>query len=197
MYASQYFKKRSYTFRGFLRDFTRLIAKSFKIRDAMKSERINPQFRERIMLAVTAVNECKYCEWGHTKTALKHGCTEEEINEIMVHDFASCNQEELIALAFAQHYAETGGLPSDELKEKLLDFYGKEKSQDILLFIQMITMGNLLGNTLDAFESRRKGIPPEKGTFFFEFIVYALGFPFIRIFKRKEKKKKKNKKLEN
>ena len=196
MYASQYFKKRSYTFRNFLRDFIRMTSKSFKIRDAMKSERITPQFRERIMLAVTAVNECKYCEWGHTKTALKYGCTEEEINEIMVQDFGSCNSEELIALAFAQHYAETGGLPSDESKEKLLDFYGKEKSQDILLFIQMITMGNLLGNTFDAFESRLKGTPPEKGSFLFEFIVYSLGYPFIKIFNKKQRKKKKRK-LEN
>ncbi|MFW9851310.1 MAG: carboxymuconolactone decarboxylase family protein [Candidatus Thorarchaeota archaeon] len=190
MHASQYFKKRSYTFRGFLRDLVRMIAKSSKIRDAMKSERISSQFRERIMLAVTAVNECKYCEWGHTKTALKYGCTEEEINEIMAQDFGSCDSEELIALAFALHYAETGGLPSDESKEKLLDFYGKEKSQDILLFIQMITMGNLLGNTLDAFESRLKGTPPEKGSFFFEFMVYSLGFPFVRIFKRKQRKNK-------
>ena len=191
MHASQYFKKRSYTFRSFLRDFIRITVKSSKIRDAMKSERISPQFRERIMLAVTSVNECKYCEWGHTESALKHGCTEEEINEIMAQDFGSCNPEELIALAFALHYAETGCLPSDESKEKLLDFYGEEKSQDILLFIQMITMGNLLGNTLDAFESRLKGTPPEKGSFLFESIVYSLGFPFVKIFKRKERKKAK------
>jgi len=98
MLATQYFKKRSYTFLGFIRDVIMLLRKSSRIRDSMKSGRISTQFRERIMLAVTAVNGCVYCEWAHTKVALEQGCTNNEIKEIMVHDFGSCDPYEVVGL---------------------------------------------------------------------------------------------------
>ena len=39
----------------------------------------------------------------------------------------------------------------------------------------MITMGNLLGNTIDAFDSRINGIQVKNGSIIFEFIVYLIG----------------------
>jgi AhpD family alkylhydroperoxidase len=97
MMAAHYFKKRTYTFRPFFRDIYRLMGKSTSIRKVMKSNLISNQFKEKIMLAVTAVNNCRYCEWGHTKMALEAGCSEEEIQQIMTHDFSSCDPDELIA----------------------------------------------------------------------------------------------------
>ena len=158
------------------------------VRKTMKAGRVSRQFQERIMLAVTAVNDCRYCEWGHTKTALKAGCTDEELEQIMIHDFGSCDPDEVVALAYAQHYAETVDNPTTESWDKLVDFYGEEKAKDIQLVIQMVTIGNLLGNTLDAFESRLKGIPPENGSLLFEFFIYSLVFPFAIIFNKKYKK---------
>jgi AhpD family alkylhydroperoxidase len=188
MLGNQYFKKRSYTFRTFVRDFSKVIKRSSSFKKMAKSGRISRQFQERIMLAVTAVNNCRYCEWGHTKMALNEGCNEEEINQIMTHDFDSCNPDEVVALAYAQHYAETRDNPTGEYWDKLVDFYGKEKAEEIQLVIETITMGNLLGNTLDAFESRFKGKPPEKGSWFFELFLYTFAFPFVLFFNRKHKK---------
>jgi AhpD family alkylhydroperoxidase len=194
MYASRYFKKRNYTFSSFLNDTFSIMRKPLSIRGAMKSERINPQFRERIMLAVTSVNGCIYCEWGHTRKALEYGCTEEEIKEIFRNDFRSCDPEETVALAFAQHYANTEGHPTAESCNKLIEQYGEQKANDIKLFIQMITFGNLLGNTIEAFESRFKGKPPENGSVLFESFIYILGFPFIKILNRKIRKLEKTEK---
>lgn len=185
MHGSKYFKKRSYNFRTFFRDIFRMIKQSSLIKEIRKSGRINPQFEKRIMLAVTAVNGCRYCEWGHTKSALNLGCSEEEIEQIMIHDFGSCDPDEIVALAYAQHYAETEGNPTPETRERLVDFYGEEKARDIQLIIEMITMGNLLGNTLDAFESRLKGLPPEKGSFLFELFIFSLAFPFVIVFNKR------------
>ncbi|TFG11022.1 carboxymuconolactone decarboxylase family protein [Candidatus Heimdallarchaeota archaeon] len=191
MAFSQYFKKRSFTFKSFLRDFVRIMKKNSDIRDTMKSERVSKQFRERIMLAVTAVNGCRYCEWGHTKAALNEGCSEEEVEQIMTHDFGSCNPDEVVALAYAQHYAETEENPSPDAWKRVVNFYGEEKAKDIQILIEMITMGNLLGNTLDAFESRLKGIPPENGSLFFELFLYSLALPFVLIFNNRYEKWKK------
>jgi len=170
MHGSQYFKKRTYTFKSFRRDISYMRKNRSKIKEFRKAKRLSQQFRERIMLAVTAVNECRYCAWGHSLMALNYGCTEEEIEQIMEHDFGSCNPDEVTGLAYAQHYAETGGLPTEDVKQKLVDFYGEQKAQDIQLTINMVTIGNLLGNTFDAFESRFKRLPPENGSFLFELI---------------------------
>ncbi|MCE7742724.1 MAG: carboxymuconolactone decarboxylase family protein [Candidatus Heimdallarchaeota archaeon] len=164
-----------------------MMKKSSNIKGARKSGRVSRQFQERIMLAVTAVNGCRYCEWGHTKAAINQGCSEEEIEQIMTQDFGSCDPDEVVALAYAQHYAETGGKPSSEIWESVIGFYGEEEARDIQLVIEMVTIGNLMGNTLDAFESRLKGIPPEEGSVLFELFIYSLAFPFAIIFNKKYK----------
>lgn len=183
---TNYYKKRSYTFKGFLKDLTFMLRNFSKISEAMRTERINKQFREKIMLAVTAVNDCKYCSFGHTQMALKAGCTEEEINQIMQQDLGACDSYEVVALAYAQHYAETKGNPSPEALKKLFSHYGRKKAEDILLFIHMIEMGNLLGNTIDAFASRLKGKPAEEGSFLFEAVLFASSYPFISLFLKKD-----------
>ena len=60
-----------------------------------------------------------------------------------------------------------------------------------MLLIQMITMGNLFGNTIEAFGSRFKGKPPENGSLLFELFIYTFGWPFILILNKKIKKKAK------
>ena len=191
MLANKYFKKRTYGFRSFFHDASKVMKNSSQIREVMKSGRISNQFKERIMLAVTAVNGCIYCEWAHTNAALKYGCTEEEIVEIRENDFSSCDPEEVVALAFAKHYTETKGNPTDEAWGKLVEQYNDQEVNDILLLIQMITMGNLLGNTIEAFGSRFKGKPPENGSLLFELFIYTFGWPFILIFNNRIKKKAK------
>ncbi len=191
MLANQYFKKRTYGFRSFFHDTFKVMKSSAQIREVMRSGRISEQFRERIMLAVTAVNDCIYCEWAHTRAALSSGCTEDEVVEIMEHDFSSCDPEEVVALAYAQHCSETEGAPTAESKEKLVEHYGEQKANDIMLIIQMITVGNLLGNTIEGFGSRFKGKPPENGSLVFELFIYIFGWPFILILNKKMKNKAK------
>ena len=203
MLLSKYFNKRTYTLSTFFKDFFTVMKKSSAIRDSMNSGRISDKFREKIMLAVTSVNGCRYCEWGHTKSALESGCTEEEIEEIMINDFGSCDPDEVIALAFAQNYANSKGDYAEESWNKLVETYGEQKAEDILLSIQMITVGNLLGNTVDGFLSRFKGKPPEAGSLLFElflifiFIIFSplilvvmiIILPIRAISKRSRKKK--------
>jgi hypothetical protein len=76
-------------------------------------------------------------------------------------------------------YAEQeGNITQDDL-DTLKQYYGK-KSAAILLAVMMINFGNLSGNTIDAFESRIYGNPPENGSLLLEFLIYFLGG---RIFK--------------
>lgn len=177
----KYFSKRSYTFSSFISDISAVVKNLRSIRDTRTSRRISGKFAEHTMLANTSVNGCVYCEWGHTRMALEEGCSEEEIKEVLSLNFANIPSSEIIGLTFAQHYAESHGRPSKASLVRLVKTYGQAKSQDILNYCQMITLGNLLGNTVSAFISRIRGIPPKYGSIIFELLVFIFGGFFMEI----------------
>ena len=42
--------------------------------EATAKPRIPAALREKIFLAVTSVNDCRYCKWGHTRLAMAQAC---------------------------------------------------------------------------------------------------------------------------
>ncbi len=172
---TRFFKKRTYTFKTFITDFTRMMRKRHSIMDTHHSHRLSRQFAEHIMLVCTTVYGCIYCEWGHTKNALNEGSTLENIQALLALNFGQFPPEEVIALSFAQQYAETAGHPSEVALRRLVREYGLKKSQDIINHCEMITMGNLLGNSISALLNRLQKIPPEHGSLGFELFIFLLG----------------------
>lgn len=152
------FQKRTYTIRGYLADLGRILS-SFLSGPPSRSQSasIEAAFSERIMIAVTQVNDCRYCDYAHSAAALRAGVTQDELDAIKSGDFSSASEEELPALLFAQHYADRGGNPDKEALETLIDVYGEARAGRILFIIRMITLGNLLGNTFDSLLSRLRG----------------------------------------
>ena len=151
------FKKRIHDLKTQNEDIRKFIAHS----DAFAESRINPviskKFTESINLAVTQVNGCELCSYQHAKEALKAGISEEDVELLLSGDFANLPKEQLEALLFSQHYAETKGNPDPETSRKLLDTYGEEKTKDIMANISLIMVANLHGNTMEAFKLRLKG----------------------------------------
>jgi AhpD family alkylhydroperoxidase len=146
------FKKRTYKNPcAFFKDLWFLTKNSGKIRKTMKSGIISPEFRERLMLAVTAVNGCKYCSYYHSKQALKTGLTQEEIDLLLAGSIANCPEDEEIALIYAQYWAEANARPDADAVSKLIEVYGDEKAEAIDIVLHMIRLGNLSGNTWDYF----------------------------------------------
>jgi AhpD family alkylhydroperoxidase len=144
------FRKRFYTPRAFARDMREVMAHMPSFRDTARSGRVSRAFAEKIMLAVTQVNGCRYCAYGHSRTALREGVAPSEIALILAGELDGLAEEEAVALAFAQHWAETGGRPDPEAERRFREYYGPQISADIMNWMRMIRMGNLLGNTFDA-----------------------------------------------
>lgn len=144
------FRKRSYTPRTLVRDLREIMAHMPEFKETARSGRVSRAFAEKIMMAVTAVNGCRYCAWYHTKLALKEGISPEEIAKILSTDIGDLPEEEAVALAFAQHWAETAGHPDAEAERHFREYYGPQVSADILNWMRMINFGNLAGNTWDA-----------------------------------------------
>lgn len=174
----EHFNRNIYTFKSFRQDMKFIFSHRKLIKQTMQD--LDQAFVEKIMTVVTAVNGCRYCSWFHARQAVSSGIPQEEVQQMMKLQFqADANEEELMALLYAQHYAETHCKPSPEMAEKLIEAYGPEKADEIQMVIRMITFGNLSGNTFDAFLSRLKGIKAEDSSPFFEFMFFLFGAPFL------------------
>ena len=144
------FKRRYYhNPKDLLRDVRYPLQNREQIRRAMKGDLVSFAFRERLMLAVTAVNGCRYCSYYHTGEALKAGLPKDELEELLNGIVDGAPVEELPALLYAQHWAEAGGEPETAIRQKVIDTYGPERAQAIETVLHMIRTGNLLGNTGD------------------------------------------------
>jgi AhpD family alkylhydroperoxidase len=144
------FEKRTYKNpKDVLSDLWFPIGNRSQLKEITRKELISPPFRERLMLAVTAVNGCRYCSYFHTKQALKSGITAEEISNLLAGDVTDCPQDEALAVIYAQHWAESDAHPNPEAVRRLQQTYGRQKTEAIHLMLRMIRMANLLGNSWD------------------------------------------------
>jgi len=115
----------------------------------MRGEIIDGAFRERLMLTVTAVNQCRYCSYAHARQALVEGIDEDEIKALGDGIMKDCPEDELSGMLYAQHWAEVQGNIDPAARVRLIEEYGEEKAKAIELTLQTIQMGNLLGNIVD------------------------------------------------
>jgi len=174
------FRKKIFTFQDYLKHQLRVFIDLPALISAMRTRRVSKSLEEKIMLATTGVNGCKFCSRYHVRAALKEGIAQKEINEILKMDFnEDIDESESTAILFAQHYAETDGNPEKESLERVHQIYGMEKAVDILLFLRLIYFGNLMGNTYEAFLSRLKGNKAQNSYILSEFIIFLVGFPLF------------------
>jgi AhpD family alkylhydroperoxidase len=149
-YKVKKFNRRIYqSIPAFVADFKAVIVKRDQMRPLMRGEIIDGAFRERLMLAVTAVNNCRYCSFAHARQALVEGIDKDEVKALQDGTMEGCPQNELPGLLYAQHWAEAQGRTDPAARERLIEEYGEEVAGAIELTLQTIQMGNLLGNTAD------------------------------------------------
>ncbi|MHB0876278.1 MAG: carboxymuconolactone decarboxylase family protein [Anaerolineae bacterium] len=146
---------------------------------AVRGVRVSRQFGEEIMLAVTQVNGCRYCSYVHSRMALRAGVTADEMERLLALEIGTFPEGQSVALAFAQHYAESDGKPDAEALARLESYYGAKMARDIIAYIRVITFANLSGTTVDAFLSRLRGRPAADSSFLGELILFLPLFPFV------------------
>lgn len=174
------FDRRIFTPGLFLMDFGYLFIRIPMIIFAFQNKQISKAFVEKIMTVTTAVNGCTYCAWFHAKQAIASGISEEEVKNMLDLQFhAMASDFEVMALLYAQHFAETNRKPEDEMTMRFFKFYDKKTADHLFLFIRLINFGNLYGNTWDAVLSRFNGLPAKKSNILFEFIFALLSFWFM------------------
>lgn len=151
------------------------------LKKARQKSDMDQQFMERIMLTVTEVNGCEICSYAHTKMALEAGMKDEEIENMLAGVSDNIPAEQLSAIMFAQHYAETRGFPSLKSWQRVVEKYGLEKAEGILGATRMIMMGNVYGIPWSSFLNRLKGKPDTRSSLEYELVVVAGTFVMIPV----------------
>jgi hypothetical protein len=124
------------------------------------------------------------CSYFHTQEALKMGMDELQIKSILGGQLESAPEDEMVALVFAQHYADTIGCYDDAAWQRVITAYGKDKARAIRAYIRAIMVGNAQGNIAGALKSRFKGQPEMGSTIFKEISVLSADIvmiPFLLI----------------
>jgi AhpD family alkylhydroperoxidase len=144
------FKRRIYHSLGeVVTDLRTAMSQRETLRSAMRRKGLDSGFRERLMLVVTGVNGCRYCSYVHAREALAKGISQDEIRSLGKHMFEGSPPEEVPALLYAQHWAETDGNPDPAIRERILQRYGGNVPEEIEAVLRVIRIGNLMGNTID------------------------------------------------
>lgn len=179
---SQIFHKRVYRVNQFFTDIIFLSCHLPRILGAYRSKRVPWSMAEKIMLAVTAVNGCRHCARFHGALARMSGVEAGEVAQLLQMEIGKqVSAYERPALQFAQEYAQMERNPSSENLLELKRFYGDVIASDIMLYIRMILLGNLSGNTFDAFVARLTGKSCSHSRLFDEVIVATLAAPFLAV----------------
>lgn len=143
-----------------LKEYYRIVYLAFfsanNLQVVRKNKTLSEHFMERIMLAVTEVNGCPLCSFAHTKMALESGMSNEEIQNMLAGIGDDIPDDEISAVLFSQHYAETRGYPSRKSWERIVEIYGLEKAKGILGAIRIMMLGNAFGIPLGSFLNRFK-----------------------------------------
>ena len=123
---------------------------------------LDPRVRERVILAVTEVNGCRYCAWIHGSWADFLG------------DVDAADADDAV-LAYARACADAGR-PVDPAP--LLDVLPPESVRAVRATVAQIEVANLIGNTIDGLIARlTRKRRAEPGTAAVELITVAAAVP--------------------
>ncbi len=125
---------------------------------------MRPESIERIMLAVTGVNDCAVCSHGHARMALEAGMSSEEIRDLLAGVMDDVPAGDVPAVLFAQHYADSRGNPSKESWERIVELYGLSRARGILGAVRMIMVGNTYGIPMGSFINRFRRSPDPRSS---------------------------------
>jgi AhpD family alkylhydroperoxidase len=99
-----------------LEDLTGVVLRTRALASAYLRGRLDPELRERVMVAVSRANACRGCTLAHERWAIRAGVTDEELKAIGFGDLAALDDRSRAAIVYATALAETrfrGPVPTD------------------------------------------------------------------------------------
>jgi uncharacterized peroxidase-related enzyme len=110
---------------------------------------LDRKLKEMVYLAVSTVNECKYCTDAHLKGARKAGLTERDIEDIESETNQNFTPFEQTALHYAREMTRSCADESDT-RESLKEFFSEDQIVELTLVIAMANFTNRFNNGLNV-----------------------------------------------
>jgi AhpD family alkylhydroperoxidase len=152
------FTKRTFTMPLLLRSFVALGLYMPVRLIALVKPATSRALREKVILGVTSVNNCRWCSWLHTGIALRRGVNLDELQALLgPGNFGAADDREATAVLFAQHFAHTLRQPTPAARLALAKQYTPRQRLEIMAWIHFIYFTNLAGNSADAWLARFRG----------------------------------------
>jgi AhpD family alkylhydroperoxidase len=172
------FRKRTFSLPLYARSLAAVMSASPVLVRALICPRTSRALREQVVLAVTSVNDCRYCNWGHTALALRNGVDMNALRQTLDCGSPSAGSTpEEVAILYAQHVASGQGEVDPSAERALADAWSLAGQAEIKAYITAITFGNLAGNSADAWLARLRRLPVESGHPVGEAIAALAGLP--------------------
>ncbi len=152
------------------------------VRKARKLGLLDKHCMERIMLGVTQVNGCRLCSYAHTRIALETGMEASQIANLLGGELGDIPPDQIRAVLFAQHYAETKGRPSQSSWEEVVHAYGEDGAKGILGATRIIMVGNIWGVVIGFLQDRihRRIVDPQSSLGYELALTFCM-LPFMPI----------------
>ena len=133
---------------------------------------IEAGFREELMLAVSKLNDCKYCSWGHHEWAHAAGVSEDELDHIEHGDSEGIERAKWVAISYVVALVQSDfkEVPP-ELREEMVANYTEHEIEEVELVAKIMDLANRAANTFDAMMSRMKGKPAHDSHILDEFVL--------------------------
>jgi AhpD family alkylhydroperoxidase len=146
-------------------------------------ERLDPAFREQLMVAVAGANSCRQCSYAHREWALAEGLSEAELAALEGLDEESFDPRTWAAIAWAQATAHSDfeAVP-ENIDTNFREQFSAQEQSDIDLVIRVMYWCNEISNGVDAAWSRLKSEPVPGSSVLREaeaVILYVLGVPAL------------------
>ncbi len=118
--------------------------------------RLDPELRERVMVAVSRVNACRGCTFVHERWATRSGVTPDELAAIGLDDLATLDDRSRAAVLYATARAESRfsvPVPPDVAEEAASRLSPRELDA-VEAIAQAMALANLSASTVAALGSR-------------------------------------------
>jgi AhpD family alkylhydroperoxidase len=158
-----------------------LLKRSSDIWSIWLKHRLDPAFREELMVSVAAANSCRQCSYAHREWALIEGLPPEELAALEGRDAESFDARTWAAVAWVHAAAacDFGDVP-DAVEANFRAQYSPQEQADIELVARTMTWMNQISNTVDAAWERLKGSPVAESGVLTELeavVLYGLAVP--------------------
>jgi alkylhydroperoxidase family enzyme len=147
------------------------------------TQRVDPIFREEIMLAVAGANSSRQCSFAHREWARSVRIPEVELAAVEGLDTESLDERTWAAFAWAQAYARNDltDVP-DTVDTTFKPHFSAQEQSDIALTARTMYWLNETSNSFDAFLSRLKRKRVTGSTLLSELValvLYAIAVPIL------------------